>query len=189
MKQKIKRSVWACLLTVLLIGGVIAGEKKMRPYLFMQMEAETIQALNEEIAFIIQDLNIPNDLFQDQSLDVAKTNALLAEALHLLNENIKKEQLIAGIPIGNFVPMTFFHSKGTKISFTMHRNEKIQGTISFQTESLGINNVLIRVTLDIVLHGELYLGFYHHPFTYHQQLPLAAELFMGEVPSVFPYGA
>lgn len=189
MKAKLKRKVIFIFLTSIGIGMVLPIEAWMRPFVLSQMESIAIEKFNKDVILCLETVEIPTDLFiQEQAiLDVPKVNAVVKEILQVLNERFSSSLITIQIPMGNFIPLSFLYQKGFEVPIQLRIFEKVQGKLTFESQSLGINNVLISIYLDLDLQGEAYLGFYRDVIEYEFRTPLVVQLFEGEVPSIFPY--
>lgn len=193
MKVKIKKTVLIGMICLLLVVFVLNQERKTRPYMIKQMEAQVQKQLNEEIVLILSEIDFAKDLFiSDQNthhLDVQKINEQFSLTLNTLNQTIQNQTHVNGLPIGSFLNISFLQNRGFILPIRLMMLENVKGNLHFASESLGINNVLLTIFLEIEVKGECRMGFYVSPFHYQQSIPIAVELFWGEVPSIFPYQA
>ncbi len=188
--MKIKKKNLMILILFIIISIFLSFYLQLQPYIKIQSQAYFHEKVILEIMESVKEIEIPHDLvkYQNQnvSIDTQKLNAWIRFVNNHLNEAMKSE-IRAGIPLGYFTGNVFLQTKGPELTTSFLISKKIQTSYDIKTTSLGINNAMIELILQVDCQGHIILGFESIDLSVVHSIPLVMEYVQGEVPQIFPY--
>ena len=93
----------------------------------------------------------------------------------------------SSIPLGYFTGNVFLQNLGPHLTFDFLIENNIHCSYDIKSTSLGINNVLIELILNVECTGILFVGFEKCEVVIQHSIPLSLQYIQGEVPNYFPY--
>ncbi len=163
---------------------------QLQPLFDIQIKAHFHEKVIQEIMNSVTQLEIPEDFIireeKNTRVDTNQLNEWIVEVNQQLNQTIDDE-LETEIPFGYLTGIAIIQSVGPQLSATFLVTNRITAQYDIKTTSLGINNVLIELILNIECKGNVYLGFSSNELIVKERIPLALEYVQGDIPQIFPY--
>lgn len=188
--MRLKKKNLLILLSVFLIINVITFYVQFLPYFKIHSKTYFHERMVNEIVESSKRIEIPTDFIVKEEdrirVNTMALNRWLIEVNTYLNQNIQKK-MDANIPLGYFTGIVFIQNKGPVIPVSYLMNQRLLARYDIKTTSLGINNVLIELILQVECKGHVFLGFDSMEMEITEAIPLALEYVQGEVPQIFPY--
>lgn len=188
--MKIKKRNLMITLFILFLSSILYTYTQLHPLFDIQIKAHFHEKVISEIMNCVNQIEIPEDFMirEDKNIrvDTNQLNLWIIEVNQMLNENID-DQLDTAMPFGYLTGIAIVQNVGPKISATFYIANRITAQYDIKTTSLGINNVLIELILNIECKGNVYLGFSSNELIVKERIPLALEYVEGDIPQIFPY--
>lgn len=163
---------------------------KLQPLFEIQIKAHFHEKVIYEIMDSVHQLEIPNDfIIREEKNTRVNTNQLnewIVEVNQQLNKKVD-DKIETNIPFGYLTGIDFIQNWGPKLSASFLVVNRITAQYDIKTTSLGINNVLIELVLNIQCKGNIYLGLNSNELIIQERIPLTLEYIQGDIPQLFPY--
>ena len=163
---------------------------QLQPLFDIQIKAHFHEKVIQEIMNSVNQIEIPeNFIIQEEkntSVDTNQLNQWIIEVNQKLHQTIDDE-LETEIPLGYLTGIAIIQSIGPQLSATFLVTNRITAQYDIKTTSLGINNVLIELVLNIQCKGNIYLGLNSNELIIQERIPLTLEYIQGDIPQLFPY--
>lgn len=184
-----KKNLIICLI-VFLILMVMNFLIQMKPIFQVQTKAYFHEMVKREIMESISTLDIPEEFIlkkdNNMSIDTNQLNQWIVDVNRSLNDEIKDE-FVAELPIGYLSGVVFFQNTGPRLSISYWIHNRVEANYDIKTTTLGINNVMIELILNVECNGEILYGLSKDQLLIQERIPLAIEYVQGEIPQIFPY--
>lgn len=163
---------------------------QLQPLFDIQIKAHFHEKVIQEIMNSVNQIEIPENFIireeMNTRVDTNQLNQWIIEVNQQLNQSIDDE-LETEIPFGYLTGIAIIQSIGPDLSANFLVTNRITAQYDIKTTSLGINNVLIELILNIECKGNVYLGLSSSELIVKESIPLALEYVQGEIPQIFPY--
>lgn len=174
---------------IVLLGIIFLYFLSLRfvPILMVQTKQKLIQDLKNKIVQTTKQM--PSEsFFSIQNHRVSLNTFELNQWLSQVNHELEKEihELKSTIPIGSLTGITFLSEKGPTFSTVFKIRDQLLCRYLTETIALGINNTMLKVSLEIEIHGSIILGFHAEEFMMKETIPVILEYIQGEVPPIYP---
>lgn len=188
--MKIKKRNLFCLIFFILALLFIFFMIQLQPLFDIQIKAHFHEKVIQEIMNSVAQLEVPNDFIiredKNMRINTNQLNQWIIQVNQQLNQTIDDE-LETEIPFGYLTGIAIIQSIGPDLSANFLVTNRITAQYDIKTTSLGINNVLIELILNIECKGNVYLGFSSNELIVKERIPLALEYVEGDIPQIFPY--
>lgn len=188
--MKIKKRNLVILLCIILFSTTLFTYVKLQPLIDIQIKAHFHEKVIKEIMHCVNQLEIPENFVVREGKNVrVNTNQLngwLIQVNKTLNQTISDE-IETTMPIGYLTGNVFLQNLGPKISISFVVANRITAQYDIKTTSLGINNALIELILNVECKGNIYLGIQDYELVIQEKIPLALEYIQGDIPQIIPY--
>ena len=188
MKVK-KRFIFYISILLILISTVTIWIQ-LKPIFTIKTKNYYHQNIIQEINTIITEIEVPQSFILNNENTKSINTNLLNHWIKDINEHfLKSIENIgeASIPIGYFTGIYFIQTSGPKLNFKYLIENRTLCSYDIKTTSLGINNVLIELILNIECNGNIFIGFERNELNIQHTIPIALEYVEGNVPQFFPY--
>lgn len=156
------------------------------PLMRIQAKQKIVQELKSKIVQTTKQM--PSNTFlriqnQRVSINVFELNQWLAQ----VNEQLEKEihELKSSIPIGSLTGIAFLSEKGPAFTTKFKIRDQLLCRYLTETIALGINNTMLKVSLEIEINGSIIVGFQAEEFMMKETIPVILEYIQGEVPPLY----
>lgn len=106
-----------------------------------------------------------------------------AEIVLRLREKLEKCSVITvRIPVGTLIGNQYFSGKGFPVKIKVYLSTSVASSVSSGIESVGINQSLYKLSLDVNVDGELIFPGGSEKFTVTSSSPLGEKIMIGGVP-------
>lgn len=188
--MKIKKRNLVILLCIILFSTTLFTYVKLQPLIDIQIKAHFHEKVIKEIMNTVRQLEVPNDFLirtdKNVSVNTNQLNQWIIQVNDILNQTIDDE-IVTSMPIGYLTGNVFLQNLGPEISVSFVVTNRITAQYDIKTTSLGINNALIELILNIECKGNIYLGIQDYELVIQERIPLALEYIQGDIPQIIPY--
>lgn len=201
MKKKKRSKLAICIIFFAFIFSFFMYYKKfVHPIIFNYTKAKinalTEQAVNMAVSNVInQSLNYDSiiDLSYTSSGDIAFVHANQYVINSITREVVKNAQQNmatlgedgVSVPIGSFTGISIFNGRGVPVKLQMVPVGIVSSNFESKFYSVGINNTLHRLYLDITAKVEIILPLNNTTITTKQSVLLCEGVIIGKVPEVY----
>ena len=199
LKHKIRFRIFFAAAFVLLLALLISTYNrivtdKVREPVILEAEEEVsamiISAVRE---YLSEKENFTRDCFTSTvntngnsvsySVNAELINAAEAEIVARLREKLERCSVISvNIPVGTLISNQYFSGKGFPVKVKVYLSTSVGSNVSSNIESVGINQSLYKLSLNINVEGELIFPGGSEKFTVSSSSPLGEKIIMGGVP-------
>lgn len=187
----------------------------MQPRLEAIAKQHVSFAINNIAKEVLHDMEYDADSFINPVLDENgniisinydsyQLNQVLYSALNTIDESLLAAQdgkedpitnqvfyehgIFYQIPIGSLSGIPMISNMGPSIPVKMQLINDVTGKINITSEAYGINNTMIKISLDISIDAQAVTILSVSEIQTETQIPLVMQLVNGKVPSYIPYG-
>ena len=188
MKIKKRNLFLLVLITIIIFISIFLY--KLHPIFIEKTKTYYHQNIINEINHIALEIEIPENYIKEtNNMKSINTNLLNKWIININQHFINSIENIyeSSIPLGYFTGIFFLQSTGPKLSFEYLIENRTLCSYDIKTTSLGINNALIELILNIQCVGIIFIGFEKIEINIHQTLPISLDYIEGNVPQFFPY--
>lgn len=186
--MKIKKKVIIVMVVIFVVAFFLFASTKMIPFMMIQAKQKMHRELKEKLVQTTKEMPLNTSFLDVLNHRVTIHTSQLNQWLSVVNVQLEKEihELYLSIPIGSFTGIVFLYEKGPSLTchFVMH--DQLLSRYQIETLSLGINNTMLKVTLEIEIKGYVTLGFHVRELVMKESIPVILEYLQGEVPPYYP---
>lgn len=202
LKKSVKRVIKAWLslfLVIILVLGCIGY--RIQPIIIRYAESiaetEMLNSANKAVLNVITKEKIDYDklavLTKDKNgkiisleIDTYKINFFKSSISNEISDIIsKRERFDVAIPIGTFFSNTYTVGYGPDIKFKMQITTTAVVDFDNEFKSVGINQVLHKIVIDIKINGSLVIAGYKKGISVNTSAIAAQTVIVGEIPKNF----
>lgn len=194
---------WRFFITLLLICSLIVSVffLRMRPVIIKYAEsiAQTVMynAANEAVLEILNENGITyddivvlsrgeNGSVTSAEIDIVKINTLKSAISGRLSRKVdEKEYYEVKIPVGTFFSSVYTNALGPKLRFKMQLTATAVVNFSHEFKSVGINQVLHIIMIDMSISGSFVMTGYRDSVTAETSAIAAQTVIAGTVPDAY----
>lgn len=99
-----------------------------------------------------------------------------------------KPGIIFEIPIGVVTNNSFFSNLGPKIPIKVFLNGELKSELKTKIEKYGINNILIKVIVNVEISEQIVMPLTSHEVTFDTEIIVALKMVQGEIPNYYIAG-
>lgn len=109
-------------------------------------------------------------------------------SLEQYDMNLLEKGIIFEIPLGIVTNSAFLHNLGPKIPVKLSLIGDVSTGFSTKIEEYGINNALLKVTIDIEVDTQIILPITSNKITIDCSIPIAIKVIQGKIPNYYLNG-